>query len=309
MTEQGLATTTESKRRGVGFPSLALQDAVDAVVTAGQNGPDHTQDAFATYLGHKTANSGAFRAKLASLRDWGLIARGDRDRVILSGLAQELVLAAPDHYEDKQKLLTAFESCRVFGMVYNDSAKNVPVDTARLRTQVLMRYGVASDQADKFVEVFVKSAVFTGIAESDGARVTLFNRDSVFTGAKSADDTDDDLDTDTPHLGTPMVSRSGFGGSGQLTATGVANVPVAVAEPTIPVALRQSWRIDGGEIEFVIRTSEALPPSIYALVAEMAEVAEKMKEKLTGPAFEITAGATVPAAHQTRPVPELTDGN
>src|SRR4051794_34763352 len=114
MTETATTTTADAKKRGVGFPAMPLQEAVDAVVLAGQHGPDHTNDAFATYLGHQTANSGAFRSKLASLRDWGLISRGTRDRVRLSSLAQDLVLAAPDHYRARHFLLTAFESCRLF---------------------------------------------------------------------------------------------------------------------------------------------------------------------------------------------------
>lgn len=272
MTEQRSGGPHQPRRRSVGFPSMALQDAVDAVVIAGQNGPDHTQDAFATYLGHKTTNSGAFRVKLASLRDWGLIERGDRDRVKLSSLAQELVLAAPDHYQAKDTLLAAFESCRVFGMVYNDSAKNVAMDVARLRTQVLMRYGVASDQADKFVDSFIKSAVFAGVAETDGSTVTLLQRDTVFTGSDAvARDLDEAEAPDPADSVTPNVIRA-------------APVP---GEPAVPVALRQSWPIDGGEIEFVIRTPEPLPPSIYSLVAEMAGVAERMKAKLTGPSEKI----------------------
>jgi hypothetical protein len=282
MTEQRHNDASEPKRRGTGFPSLNLQDAVEAIVIAGRNGPDHSQDAFATYLGHKTANSGAFRNKLASMRDWGLLARGDRDRVVLSGLAQELVLAAPDYTKDQ--LLTAFESCRVFGMLYNDSAKNMAMDLSRLRTQVLMRYGVGKDQADKFVNSFVQSAVFAGLAHSDGSAVTLFQRDAI-TG--SIDDSTDEVD---PQGGEAPPAA---------TAVAAATRPAVVeTEATVPVALRQQWPIDGGEIEFVIRTSEALPPSIYALVAEMAEVAEKMKAKLTGPAFEITT-PTPPAAYQT----------
>lgn len=273
MTEQRSGGPPQSRRRSVGFPLIALQDAVDAVVTAGQNGPDHTQDAFATYLGHKTTNSGAFRAKLASLRDWGLIERGDRDRVKLSSLAQELVLAAPDHYQSKDTLLAAFESCRVFGMVYNDSAKNVAMDVSRLRTQILMRYGVASDQADKFVDSFIRSAVFAGVAEADGSTVTLFNRDTVFGGG-------DPVQGDYDEANTPEPLES--------AAPNVMRVMPVAAEPTHPVALRQNWPIEGGEIEFVIRTPEALPPSIYSLVAEMAEVAEKMKAKLTGSLVEIT---------------------
>jgi hypothetical protein len=281
-------SASDAKRRGVGFPSMGLQDAVDAVVLAGQNGPTHTQDAFATYLGHKTANSGAFRGKLASLRDWGLIARGDRDRVTLSSLAQELVLASPE--QPKQLLLTAFESCRVFGMFHGDSAKNVPMDLGRLRTQALMRFGVARNQADKFVDSFVKSAVFAGLAETDGATVTLFPRDTAFSASDEGDDEARGAEVSPSH-----AAPTGTNGGVQPTPASVAQ---AVSAPAVPVALRQQWPIDGGEIEFVIRTSEALPPSLYALVAEMAEVAEKMKIKLSGPAFEITTD-NPPAAYKT----------
>ncbi|CAL8976288.1 hypothetical protein CELL_02272 [Cellulomonas sp. T2.31MG-18] len=262
----------EAKRRGPGFPSMTLHDAVEAIVIAGRNGPEHSEDAFATYLGHKTANSGAFRAKLASMRDWGLLARGNRDRVALSGLAQELVLAAPEY--TSQQLLAAFESCRVFGMLYNDSAKNMPTDLSRLRTQVLMRYGVAKDQVDRFVASFVQSAAFAGLAQTDGTTVTLFNREATVGGGY---DVGGDVDL-APEL---------TAGQQPIAAPHAQESPVASsAHAAIPTALRQQWPIDGGEIEFVIRTAEALPPRIYVLVAEMAQVAEKMKAMLVGPAFE-----------------------
>lgn len=65
----------------------------------------------------------------------------------------------------------------------------------------------------------------------------------------------------------------------------------------------QAWRIDGGEIEFVIRTSEPLPPSTYTLVAEMAQVAARMKDLLTGPMVELTTDSP-PAAYRADPAPE-----
>lgn len=87
-------------------------------------------------------------------------------------------------------------------------------------------------------------------------------------------------------------------------ALGLRNPSAApVAEPAIPIALRQAWPIDRGEIEFIIRTDEALPPSIYVLVAKMAEVAEEMKRKLTGPYVEITTD-NPPAAYRTHPAPQ-----
>jgi len=266
------ANGNETKRRGTGFPQLALQEAVDAVVLAGQNGRDHTQDAFAAYLGHRTANSGAFRAKLASLRDWDLIDRGGKERVTLSPLALELVMVAPGHHEAKPLLVQAFESCRVFGMLYNDSAKNMPLDVSRLRTTVLLRYGVASEQADRFVDSFVKSAVFAGLAEFDGSKLTLFSRDAVVTG-------NEDGPSNPPMAAAGVASiTTTASGSALPRATATQG---AVAHPnSVPTALRQAWAIDGGEIEFIIRTPKPLPPSIYALMAEMAVTAAKMEDLL-----------------------------
>lgn len=286
MTQQTVPGAPEPKRRGVGFPQMSLRDAVEAIVLIGQHGPNHSHDAAAAYLGHSTANSGAFRAKLASLRDWGLLDRGDKDRVMLSELAQQLVLdVSPDHDHSQRLLLTAFESCRVFGMVYADSAKNTPLDVQRVRTTVVMRHGVATDQADKFVESFIDSVGYAGLGKFDGSRLTLLPRDTVF-------DKEDGVIEAGVDVGDATVPSSSVRGSTTLPT------PV-VSAPAIPIALRQAWPIDGGEIEFIIRTDEALPPSIWGLVAKMAEVADEMKRKLTRPLIETMPGANLPMAYRT----------
>jgi hypothetical protein len=261
---------SEQKKRGVGFPQLPLRESVSAIIILGQHGPAHGQDAAAAYLGHSTANSGAFRTKLAALRDWGLLVRGDKDRVLLSELAQRLVLEAPDHEKDKQLLLAAFESCRIFGTLYNDSAKDTPLDLQRLRNVAVMRYSVASDQADKFVECFIDSVAYAGLGSFDGTRVTLIERDAVFSGRTSGD-APGPGQTQPPDPAAAVSSESD---------SGIADTDSDTAPP---VALRQAWPIDGGEIEFVIRTSMPLPPSIYVLVAKMAEVARDMAVKLAAP--------------------------
>lgn len=276
MTEQTTppAPATEPKRRGVGFPQLPLRESVDAIVTIGQHGPNHTHDAAAAYLGHSTANSGAFRTKLAALRDWGLLVRGDKDRVQLSELAQQLVLEAPEHEQARELLLAAFESCRVFGTLYNDSAKATPLEVQRVRTTVVMRHGVASEQADKFVDSFIESAVYAGLAKFDGAKVTLVPRDDVFKVAGHAADEDG---TYTTMPEEDVVRATSEASRAVLGLRAPAAVPV---EPVVPVALRQAWPIDGGEIEFIIRTPKALPPTIYSLMAKMAEVAAEMEALL-----------------------------
>lgn len=289
MADQAATAAPEPKRRGVGFPQMSLRESVEAIVLIGQHGANHSHDAAAAYLGHSTANSGAFRTKLASLRDWGLLARGEKDRVMLSDLAQQLVIDAdPDREHSKRLLLAAFESCRVFGVLYNDSAKSTPVDVQRVRTMIVMRHGVASDQADKFVDSFIDSVVYAGLGKFDGSKVTLFPRDTAFSQDEAEAGTEPETNVQEVTM-TPSVVR------------GSVEIPTPVAsERAVPLALRQAWPIDGGEIEFIIRTDAALPPSIWGLVAKMAEVAEEMRTKLTGPAFEIRPDAqNVPFTYRT----------
>lgn len=281
MTESA-GSSMEHKRRGVGFPQMGLQEALDAIVTAGQNGRDHSHDAFATYLGHSTANSGAFRAKLASLRDWGLIERGDKDRVVLSALAQEFVLTVPEHYQAHRLLLTAFESCRVFGLVYNDGAKNSPMDRSRIRNNVLMRHGVAADQADRFVDSFINSAVFAGLGEYEDGKLTLRPR----TESSKEDDLLHESARSTAAVDAVPVAFSG---------TGSLSVPTITS--SVPTALRQAWDILGGEIEFVIRRAKPLPPDVYGLVADLAKIAKEMAEVLNPSGADSAKDETHPSAH------------
>lgn len=273
MTEQTSTSPTSPKKRGVAFPQLSLEAAVEAIVAMGQHGADHSQDAAAAYLGHSTTNSGAYRVKLAALRDWGLIKRGDKERVILSDLAKDLVMEAPDHARARSLLLAAFGSCRVFEQLYEDSAKNIPQDLGRFRNVVVMRHNVATDQADRFIDCFVNSAGYAGLAKVEGNQVTLLTRDTTFW-----EDERQKADELVSHFTPPNAPKAPIPPLDQVLRE--AGVGTAPAPSEIPVALRQSWPIDGGEIEFVIRTPKALPPDIYVEVAEMAKVASKMVEVL-----------------------------
>ncbi|BBY49897.1 hypothetical protein MARA_33650 [Mycolicibacterium arabiense] len=283
MSEPAGSSNAQPKKRGTGFPQLSLRESVEAIVAIGQHGADHSHDAAAAYLGHQTANSGAFRTKLAALRDWGLIARGDSSRVTLSELAQQLVLESPS----SQLLLAAFESCRVFGMLYADSAKETPLEEQRLRNVVVMRHGVSTDQADKFIESFTDSVVYAGLGRYDGTRLVLSPRDKAFKGAEQSED--EPVTTGSPSA--PMSSESPSALEQVWEGQQIQRRLMAEAErgPEIPVALRQTWPIDGGEIEFVIRTPKAMPPAIYALMADMAEVAAKMEQLLKPAAKEAPA--------------------
>ncbi len=299
MSEQTSSPVPQAKKRGVGFPQLSLEAAVDAILAMGQHGADHSQDAAAAYMGHSTANSGAFRTKCAALRDFGLIVRGDKDRVVLSDLAKQLVLEAHDPEKVRPLLLDAFQSCRVFDQLYQDSAKNIPQDLQRFRTVVVMRHNVGTDQADKFVDCFVDSAGYAGLAKVEGNQVTLLPPDT--TSSEERQKADELLDKFQPAPKAPVPALE------QVLREAAQAEAAAPAGLAIPIALRQAWPIDGGEIEFVIRTAKALPPDIYAEMAEMAKVAARMEALLKPAAAE--PPVTAPAANTNAPAPAPVDGD
>ena len=53
--------------------------------------------------------------------------------------------------------------------------------------------------------------------------------------------------------------------------------------PAIPTALQQVWPIDGGEVEFTIRSTKTLPAKAYASIAELVEKADALVDLLGVP--------------------------
>ena len=61
-----------------------------------------------------------------------------------------------------------FKSCGIFYLLYEDGAKETPLEKQRVRTTVVMQLNVASAQADKFVDVSIDSVVNARLGRLDG---------------------------------------------------------------------------------------------------------------------------------------------
>lgn len=274
-------TQSAEKKRGVGFPVMALRDAVDIIVSAGQNGgADHSQNAFATYLGHSTPTSGPYRNKLAALRDWGLITRGG-DRVIYTSLAQEFLRRAPDHMSARELLVQTFLNCTAFKALYADSAMGVALDRGRLRTEAMIDIGISSESADKFVDRFVDSAITASIGEpteNGGVRLRATNWWVDF------DDEEGDLSAKSS-----MVSPDEQQPAPSLQ-TPDGGAPVRTKQAEVPVALRQSWPAGDGEVVFMIRSDRPIPADAFTLIGNLAsqaaELAAQLNQVSTSPSYE-----------------------
>gem|GEM_PF-4206859 len=162
--------------------------------------------------------------------------------------------------------------------------------------------GLAPDVDLRGMASFVQSVVYAGLGKFDGNRIVLFPRDRAFEPDGNADESPDEPSNQgaTADL-SPAMAQIWEGQ--QLQRRLMAEAEHA---PAIPVALRQTWPIDGGEIEFAIRTPKAMPSAIYALMAKMAEVAAEM-ETLLRPEPTTNFGTFYTTAPAFDPTPDVGD--
>lgn len=255
----GTATSAPRRKKGTGFPVVSLSEAASILKEAGKYGFEHSTAAFATYMGHSTTNSGAFRQRLAAFRDWKLIA-GRGDSLAMTDIARMIALPADDVAE-RRALQAAFMNSPVFFKLYDGSAKGQPLATGPLSGRAVHDLGVAPSSKDKFVQSFSESAIAAGLAErTDDGHLVLLPLEA--EGAL-ADEVHPDLQAQT----------SGFD-------------PVAVSRPQSPPhhaalpVVHQAWDIDGGVITFEIRTATPLPATAFVTVGEVVASLERLATTL-----------------------------
>ncbi len=254
MTDQGNDSVTPRRKRGTGFPVVSLAEAARILKDAGKYGFEHTTAAFASYMGHSTTNSGAFRQRMAAFRDWNLVT-GRGETVSLTETARRIALPESSETE-RQALRDAFESCAVMRQLYEEMAMGQALERARLASRAVHDLGVSPSSADKFVDSFIDSAVVAGLAElSEAGDVVL--------------------------LGSESPVRAG----GANTPPGEAAVRGAVPRHDLPEqtgapVVRQTWAIDGGTILFEVWADRPLPAGVFATVGEVVSSLEQLAATL-----------------------------
>lgn len=273
-TESGGGTTaTQRRKKSTGFPVVSLAEAAEILKEAGKYGFEHPTAAFASYMGHSTTNSGAFRQRLAAFRDWKLIA-GRGDSLAMTDIARMIALPTDDAAE-RRALQAAFVNCAVFFKLYEQSAKGQPLAEERLGGRAVHELGVAPSSKDKFVQSFADSASVAGLAQRTDDGLVLLALDS-----------EDEEEGETSVPRQPPFHPHGAGTGGD---TSPAVRPVSQRAPAMPV-VHQTWDIAGGRITFEIRTAEPLPASAFATVGEVVASLERLAETLApAPSTEIYA--------------------
>lgn len=246
------APTTVKKSRGTGFPVVSLPEAAKILAQAGKYGIQHAATAFAGYMGHKTTNSGAFRQRIAAMRDWKLITNSG-DPIVMTEIGQAIALPIDSGAEAKA-LRQAFKNCELFMKVYEASAKGVPLDLESIGNNAVLNHGINAAAKQKFVSSLRDSAIHAGLAEvSEKGKITFLSES-------------DSTPTDEP----PPAQENGNEGPASGGFDEGRGVP----------RVHQTWQITGGQIVLDVSTSEPLPAAIFSKVGEVVLQLEQLAEGL-----------------------------
>lgn len=168
------------KSRSGGFPTMNLEEAVNAIKMGSTGGWNMSKDTFAKAIGGKTANSGSFIIKLGTLRDYGFIERGGT--IIYTQLAKEIIAPKSDSIEESQnKLKEAFLNCEVFNSLF-EKIKNGSGESsfATIANLGIHDYKIAVNRKELFAENFIASAKYAGlIDDSIDGKVKVLKEESV----------------------------------------------------------------------------------------------------------------------------------
>jgi hypothetical protein len=247
------------RKKSTGFPVVSLAEAAPILKQAGRYGFTHSMSAFASYMGHSTTNSGAFRQRLAAFRDWKLVS-GRGDSLEMTETARAIAHPESDHAEIRA-LQSAFMNCLVFYRLYDESAKGIALNPDGLGSRGVLEAGVSPASKHRFVESFLASAVIAGLAEMlDDGHVLLLP-------FASEDEQDEQDEQSSPSEVTVVAPPA--------TARAEAPSPLVVT----PV-VHQVWEIDGGSILFEIRTLKPFPASAFAIVGDVFQNLEHLAKTL-----------------------------
>jgi hypothetical protein len=246
-------------KRGKGFPILPLAEAREIVAEAGQYGTSHSTTAFAQYMGLNSTVGGAFKNKMAALRDWALIARRTGTQVEYTELGKRLAFPM-DEAALAEDMRRAFNGCAIFSDAYQALAKGRPLNPQNIGNMAVNTLGVSPKSRQQFVKSLVASAEAAGLAEPQADGNVVFRPDTAAAVAED-DRAQPTAVTGSPAAAAPATQRA-------------APAPSAAA-------FEQTWPVDGGSLQVRLALDRPLPPAAYGKLGQMSELALQLTALLS----------------------------
>lgn len=160
------------KRSGVRFATYPLVDCI-AVARAihEQGGGAATLDQLSAFLGYAGTNNGAFLARLASTRSFGLIQKSG-EKYVPTQLAQSIVMPVYD-WMAKEAMVQAFLNVELFAKIYEEyKGKELPPEVG-LKNALKTLFDVLPNRVDRAYRALMDSADQAGFFSTRATRTHL----------------------------------------------------------------------------------------------------------------------------------------
>ncbi len=187
--------------RGTGFPRINLSTGVQVMDAASKFGKTWKKDTFATYGGKSNASSaksGAFKSRLAALKEFGLI-RVEGDDVYATDLANEITKPISED-ERLAGIRKAFLSVGTFSDLFNSLEGGVALPKTKVVEYAVHNLGVSRESKERFISSFIESGKYVGVVDfsKDSDTVTLV-KSVAEPQPQIADETSEELVTEETH--------------------------------------------------------------------------------------------------------------
>lgn len=160
-------------KSGTRFPYYDLADAVvvgGVVLNRGGGNCDRSQ--LATFLGHKTVNSGAFLTRISAAKMFGLIESTPEFKLRLTPRGKAIISPISSALVDQAKL-DAFFAVELFQKVFQQfNGTTLPEDVG-LQNLLKDTYGVVQDRAIPTVRIMKASAEYAGLFKVPGNQTKM----------------------------------------------------------------------------------------------------------------------------------------
>lgn len=256
--------------RGKGFPRLSLSGAVQIIETASKFGKAWPKEQFAGFgskTGAGSAKSGAFAARISSLRDYGLIV-SDKETVTLTELGLQIAKPVTED-EQRDAIKTAFLSVNTFKMLFDSFEGGIILSKDQVAQHAVYTIGISRESKDKFINAFIDSGRFVGLVDYNKEESTI--RLLKETPSKAA--------TPDTHQDSGVAPEETFS-----IATNATNTPAAlpVIDGTEKTFTEQgvNYSGDGWSLTVLLKSSRRLDPTVRKKVRDLLETADELSDLL-----------------------------
>lgn len=261
--------------RGTGFPRINLSTAVQIMDAASKFGKVWKKDTFATYGGKSnagSATSGAFKSRLAALKEFGLI-RAEGDDIYPTDLANQITKPISEE-ERLNGIRNAFLSVGTFSDLYTSLEGGAALPKARVVEYAVHNLGVSRESKDKFISSFVESGKYVGIVDfSKDSDVLTLIKSSPIEEAASLSGTSELSDSTT---NTDSQVANFVNGFNAKAATAIKNGDFLDNATMNEQGVNHSG--NGWSLTVLVKSSHRLPANLRKAIRDLLESADEVAD-------------------------------